>query len=159
MSRLQIAAGSCCVIDIYKNLPVSISDTGIFWVRLLKHLHMWARDSMHMGPHPIVTAVSHNVGMLLRLSLYGVGACVCRKKSSRVCWRRNRWNQYGSSRLGWRPWAAFNSDIRRSPVSGAWLRNSFCVPRPLYADDLLFISDSNLTILWTAASKYSIIIS
>ena len=30
--------------------------------------------------NPIVTAVSHNVGMLLRLSLYGVGACVCPQK-------------------------------------------------------------------------------
>ncbi len=29
---------------------------------------------------PIVTAASHNVGMLLRLSLYGVGACVCPQK-------------------------------------------------------------------------------
>ena len=27
--------------------------------------------------NPIVTATSHNVGMLLRLSLCGVGACVC----------------------------------------------------------------------------------
>ena len=35
--------------------------------------------------NPIVTAASHNVGMLLRLSLYGVGACVCPQKSSRVC--------------------------------------------------------------------------
>ena len=26
---------------------------------------------------PIVTATSHNVGMLLRLSLYGVGGCIC----------------------------------------------------------------------------------
>ena len=30
--------------------------------------------------NPIVTATSHNVGMLLRLSLYGVGACVCPQK-------------------------------------------------------------------------------
>lgn len=30
--------------------------------------------------HPLVTATSHNVGMLLRLSLYGIGACVCPKK-------------------------------------------------------------------------------
>ena len=30
--------------------------------------------------NPIVTALSHNVGMLLRLSLYGVGACVCPQK-------------------------------------------------------------------------------
>lgn len=30
--------------------------------------------------NPIVTAASHNVGMLLRLSLYGVGACVCPQK-------------------------------------------------------------------------------
>ena len=30
--------------------------------------------------NPIVTVVSHNVGMLLRLSLYGVGACVCPQK-------------------------------------------------------------------------------
>jgi len=29
---------------------------------------------------PIVTATSHNVGMLLRLSLCGVGACVCPQK-------------------------------------------------------------------------------
>lgn len=29
---------------------------------------------------PIVTATSHNVGMLLRLSLYGVGACICPQK-------------------------------------------------------------------------------
>ncbi len=29
---------------------------------------------------PIVTATSHNVGMLLRLSLSGVGACVCPQK-------------------------------------------------------------------------------
>ncbi|MDO4407995.1 MAG: LysR family transcriptional regulator [Eubacteriales bacterium] len=30
--------------------------------------------------NPIVTAVSHNVGMLLQLSLCGVGACVCPQK-------------------------------------------------------------------------------
>ena len=30
--------------------------------------------------NPIVTATSHNVGMLLRLSLCGVGACVCPQK-------------------------------------------------------------------------------
>lgn len=30
--------------------------------------------------NPIVTAISHNVGMLLRLSLCGVGACVCPQK-------------------------------------------------------------------------------
>ena len=30
--------------------------------------------------NPIVTATSHNVGMLLRLSLSGVGACVCPQK-------------------------------------------------------------------------------
>lgn len=30
--------------------------------------------------NPIVTATSHNVGMLLRLSLNGVGACVCPQK-------------------------------------------------------------------------------
>ena len=30
--------------------------------------------------NPIVTAASHNVGMLLRLSLCGVGACVCPQK-------------------------------------------------------------------------------
>ena len=29
---------------------------------------------------PVVTATSHNVGMLLRLSLYGIGACVCPQK-------------------------------------------------------------------------------
>ena len=29
---------------------------------------------------PIVTAASHNVGMLLRLSLCGVGACICPQK-------------------------------------------------------------------------------
>ena len=29
---------------------------------------------------PIVTATSHNVGMLLQLSLFGVGACVCPQK-------------------------------------------------------------------------------
>ncbi len=30
--------------------------------------------------NPIVTAISHNVGMLLRLSLCGVGACICPQK-------------------------------------------------------------------------------
>ncbi|MBE5996741.1 MAG: LysR family transcriptional regulator [Lachnospiraceae bacterium] len=30
--------------------------------------------------NPIITAVSHNVGMLLRLSLYGVGACISPQK-------------------------------------------------------------------------------
>ena len=29
---------------------------------------------------PAVTATSHNVGMLLRLSLSGVGACICPQK-------------------------------------------------------------------------------
>ena len=29
---------------------------------------------------PVVTATSHNVGMLLRLSLYGIGACICPQK-------------------------------------------------------------------------------
>lgn len=29
---------------------------------------------------PLVTATSHNVGMLLKLSLYGIGACICPKE-------------------------------------------------------------------------------
>ena len=41
-----------------------------------------SRDILkHAGiDDPIVTATSHNVGMLLRLSLCGVGACVCPQK-------------------------------------------------------------------------------
>ena len=114
---------------------------------------------MHMGPHPIVTAVSHNVGMLLRLSLYGVGACVCPQKIVQSVLTPQQMESVWLFPLGVETVGRIQFGYQAQSCQWSVIEEFILCAKAVYADDLLFISDSNLTILWTAASKYSIIIS